>query len=195
MRRGPSLPAAALCAALGAALAGPARAAPAVYVLDPDHCFVHFEVLHFNTSTLRGRFGPVSGAVEMDRAAGRGRLALTIDVGSLDTGLRLLDKRLLAPDLLAAELHPQAYFVAERFRFDGAGLAEVRGEFTLRGVGQALSLVAERFACRPDTERGGEVCGGDFVGELSRSAFGASFGLPFVGDRVRLRVQAEGHRR
>jgi polyisoprenoid-binding protein YceI len=30
-------------------------ASPVVYALDPDHSVVHFEVLHFGTSTLRGR--------------------------------------------------------------------------------------------------------------------------------------------
>jgi len=34
-----------------------------------------------------------------------------------------------------------------------------------------------------------------FEGELRRSDFGATFGLPFVADRVRLRVQVEGLRR
>ena len=65
-------------------------------------------------------------------------------------------------------------------------------ELTLRGVSAALVLQAERFDCRPGPP---EVCGGDFVGELDRSRFGADFGLPFIADRVRLRVQAEGRRR
>ena len=33
----------------------------ALYRLDPQHTFVHFEVKHFDTSTLRGRVGPVRG--------------------------------------------------------------------------------------------------------------------------------------
>jgi len=72
-------------------------------------------------------------------------------------------------------------------------LAEVRGEFTLRGVGQPLSLFARHFACRLD--EGVEVCGGDFEGEVLRSDFGATYLLPFVADRVRLRVQVEGRRK
>ena len=38
-------------------------------------------------------------------------------------------------------------------------------------------------------------CGGDFEGEILRSEFGAAFGRPLIGDRVRLVVQAEGRRR
>lgn len=176
-------------------LAGGAVAQPLVYELDPDHSFVHFEVRHFGTSTLRGRFGPVRGEVLIDRAAQRGELSLRIATNTLDTGLRVLTGRLLQPDLLDATGHPETFFVARQFRFDTSNntLAEVRGEFTLRGISQPLSLRAERFSCR--RHDGTEICGGDFQADILRSEFGATFGLPFVGDRVRLKVQVEGRRR
>lgn len=180
--------------ALGAAAlaAVPAGAEPVTYVLDPTHSFVHFEVLHFGTSTSRGRFGPVNGTVVLDRAAGRGETALRVATGSVDTGLRIFDSRIRQADLLATEEHPEAFFVARNFRFEGDRLAEVRGEFTLRGVSQPLSLRALRFGCRTAPE--GEVCGGDFEAELLRSDFGITFGLPLVANRVRLVVQVEGLR-
>ena len=73
-------------------------------------------------------------------------------------------------------------------------LLEVRGEFTLRGVKQPLTLRATRFACEQREMLQREVCGGDFEAEVERSAFGAVFGLPFVADRVRIVIQAEGVR-
>ena len=175
--------------------AGAAAGAPATYVLDPAHSFVHFEIVHFGTSTTRGRFGPVAGEVVLDRAAGRGEVALRIAARSVDTGLRVFDVRLCEDDLLACEAYPEAFFVARQFRFEGDDLAEVRGEFTWRGVGRALSLHTRVFGCRRDADLDREVCGGDFEGEIRRSEFGATFGLPFVADLVRLRVQVEGVRR
>ncbi|MBL8313542.1 MAG: polyisoprenoid-binding protein [Rubrivivax sp.] len=169
-----------------------ARAELVPYTLDPEHSFVHFEVQHFGTSTTRGRFGPVRGVVMLDRHAGRGEVSLRISTASVDTGVPVFNARLRQGDLLASAEHPDAFFVATRFRFEGERLAEVRGEFTLRGIGQPLSLHATHFACRP--AGGGEVCGGDFEAELLRSDFGATFGLPLVGDRVRLKVQVEGRR-
>jgi polyisoprenoid-binding protein YceI len=179
--------------ALAALAALPVAAEPVTYTLDPEHSFVHFEVQHFGTSTSRGRLGPVVGEVMLDRAAGQGALALRIATASVDTGLPVFNARLRQGDLLASEAYPEAYFVARNFRFEGERLAEVRGEFTLRGTSQPLSLHAQRFACR--AAEAGEVCGGDFVGEVLRSDFGATFGLPLVGDRVRLVVQVEGRRR
>jgi polyisoprenoid-binding protein YceI len=171
-----------------AAWAGAAQAQ--TYQLDAANSFVQFEVRHFDTSTLRGRFGPLRGEVMFDPAAQRGKVALAIDMNTLNTGFKPLDSRLKEPDLLDISTQPMAYFVAERFRFEAGRLVEVRGEFTLRGVGVPLSLRAQRFVClgEPPAPR---RCGGDFEGELRRSEFGATFGLPFIADSVRLRLQVE----
>jgi polyisoprenoid-binding protein YceI len=176
------------------ALVARAHAEPVVYTLDPTHSFVHFELMHFGTSTIRGRFGPLSGHVTLDRASASGSVAVEIATASVSTGLRVFDARLREPDLLASDEFAHSSFVAGHFRFDGERLAEVRGAFTLRGVTQPLSLFARHFACEPRPLVQREVCGGDFEAEISRSAFGAGFGLPFVGDRVRLLVQVEGIR-
>ena len=181
-------------AAAGAALA--AGAQPVSYRLDPTHSFVHFEVMHFGTATLRGRFGPLDGVAALDRSAQRGEVSLTIPTRIVSTGLPVLDSRLRQGDLFASEAYPEAYFVARNFVFEGDALREVRGEFTFRGVSQPLTLRATRFACRQDTQGAqGEVCGGDFEAELLRSSFGADFGVPLVSDRVKLLVQVEGRRR
>ena len=176
-----------------ATAAGSAPAAPAVFELDPAHTFVHFEVQHFGTSTSRGRFGPVTGEVTLDRAAGRGEVGLRIPTANVDTGMAIFNARLRQADLLASSEFPEAFFVARNFRFDGDRVAEVRGEFTFRGVSQPLSLRARHFGCRQDGSA--EVCGGDFEGELLRSDFGATYLLPLIGDRVRLTVQVEARRK
>jgi polyisoprenoid-binding protein YceI len=187
-----------ILAALGLAaalLGAPAAAQPVAYQFDPTHSFVTFEVLHFGTSTTRGRFGPLSGDVLLDREARTGRVQVVIDVAAVSTGLPVLDSRLRQGDLLATAAFPQAYFVAERFEFgaDGA-VAAVGGVLTLRGVGQGLRLQAQRFRCYTNPLLRREVCGGDFEGELSRSAFGITFGDPFIGETVRLKVSVEAIR-
>jgi len=183
-----------LLAAAAALLAGgDASAQPRVYALDPDNSWVHFEVMHFGTSTSRGRFGPVSGDVVMDPAAGSGSLRLRIPTASVDTGLAFFDSRLRRSDLLASEEHPDAEFTATEWRFIEGRPATVTGELTLRGVTRPLTLHAAHFACRQDAERG-EVCGGDFDAALYRTTFGILYGWPFIANTVRLRVQVEGVR-
>jgi polyisoprenoid-binding protein YceI len=179
---------------LAGADAARADGRPASFTLDPAHSWVHFELAHFGTSTIRGRLGPARGSVMLDATAGRGAIDIEIATASIDTGLALFDARIRRSDLLDTENHPTAWFVARALRFDGARLAEVRGEFTLRGISQPLTLVATRFGCHPHPALQREVCGGDFEAEIQRSDFGIDFGLPFVGDTVTLRVQVEGVR-
>jgi polyisoprenoid-binding protein YceI len=180
---------------LAAWLAGSASAQAADYALDPTHSAVTFEVLHFDTATIRGRFAMLGGMVQLDRGARRGRVQVVIDTATVSTGVPVLDAVLRRDDLLASNSHPQAFFVAERFEFgsDGA-VAAVVGEFTLRGVGRSLRLAAQRFRCYSNPLLRREVCGGDFEGQLLRSDFGISHSLPFVADSVRLLVQVEAVR-
>lgn len=193
-RRAAGRAAAAFAAAL-AAIAGPATAQPVAYQLDLSHSFVTFEVLHFDTATIRGRFGPLAGEVQLDRNARTGRAQVVISTAAVSTGLAVLDTRLRQDDFLAVAVHPQAYFVAERFEFaaDGA-VAALAGEFTLRGTSQPLRLQAMRFRCYTSPLLRREVCGGDFEAEFKRSAFGIVHSLPFVADTVRLKIQVEAIR-
>lgn len=177
------------------ALAGAAWAEPVRYRFDPTHTFVSFELLHFNTSTLRGRFGPLDGEAELDRAARKGRVQVVIDTSQVSTGVAVLDARLKEGDMLSVQAHPRAYLVAERVEFDAAGrVTALRGEFTLRGVSLPLTLTALRFNCYTSPLIQREVCGGDFEGHFSRGAAGITHSLPFVADTVRLLVQVEGIR-
>ena len=175
-------------------VAAAAAAEPVVYRLDPEASYVHFEVLHFGTSTLRGRFGPVQGQVTLDREAGSGQVALTVAVASLSTGLKVLDNRLRERDLLNTDAFPEATFAARSFRFDNGQPVELRGDLTVRGIATGLTLKALHFACRQPPEVPREVCGGDFEGFVQRSEFGAGYLAPFVSDKVRLLVQVEGER-
>ncbi len=195
--RQPAVVMAAFRLALIALLAGgmrAAQAAPEDFAIDPSSTHVYWEVRHFGTSTIRGRFDAITGSVTLDRAAKRGSASFTIATGSVSTGFAPFDGVVRGSYLLAAEANPSAYFVANRFAFDGDRLVSVTGEFTLRGVSQGLTLKAQRFSCRADTEPPREVCGGDFEGEIDRSAFGLTYGLPFVSSRVRLLIQIEAQR-
>jgi polyisoprenoid-binding protein YceI len=183
-----------LIALAAAATLPTARAEPVVYAIDAEHTQVHFEVRHFGTSTTRGRFGTVDAHIALDRAARSGELSVTIGTADVDSGVGPLDGMLRGGSFLAAQAHPQAYFVASRLVFDAERLVEARGEFTLRGISKPLTLRALNFACRAHEQTRQEVCGGDFEAEFKRSDYGITFGLPFVADSVRLVIQVEAIR-
>jgi polyisoprenoid-binding protein YceI len=180
-----------IAAALCACAASAQPAALPVYRLDPTHTFVHWEVLHMGTSTIRGRFDRSGGSVQFDARAQRLDISISVDIASVNSGVPLLDVQLRGTEMLDATANPQAYFTARGARFEGEVPREVRGEFTLRGVSQPLTLRALRWNCAVNPLFRREVCGGDFEAQIDRSAFGITHSLPFVADRVRLLIQVE----
>jgi len=166
----------------------------AVYLIDPAHTHVQWAVKHFGTSTSRGRFDEVSGHVTLDRAAQQGEASITIGTAGISSGVAPLDAILRSSSFLDVKTHPQAYFVATRFRFADGQPAELRGELTLHGQSQPVSLHATGFNCYEHPVLKREVCGGDFEATLSRSAFGITYGLPFVADTVTLQIGIEAIR-
>lgn len=183
----------ALAAGLAAATSHLA-AQPVAYTLDPAHSFVQFELKHFGTSTVRGRLGPAAGSVTIDRSAGRGEIGVSIPMASVSTGFGPFDMHLRAADLLSVSEHPTAWFVSRQLAFEGGRLTSLRGELSWRGSSQPLTLKAVNFNCYEQPRLKREVCGGDFEGQLLRSDFGVSYGVPFVDDAVTLRIQVEGVR-
>jgi polyisoprenoid-binding protein YceI len=185
----------------GLALAGAATGAlaqasapPAAipsWAIDPTHTFVHWEVVHMGTSTIRGRFAKVSGSVQFDAKARQLDLSITIDTASVSSGVPILDVLLKGSAMLDTAANPQAFFVARNAKFDGDAPREIRGEFTLRGISQPLTLRALRWNCGLNPLFRRTVCGGDFEAEIVRSGFGITHSLPFVADTVRLVIQVE----
>ena len=173
--------------------AGGAAGLP-VYRLDPTHTFVHWEVLHMGTSTIRGRFDKAAGSVRFDAKARALDIGVSIDTASVNSGVPLLDTLLRGAAMLDSKARPEAYFVATAATWAGDAPREIRGEFTLRGTSQPLGLTALRWHCGLNPLFGREVCGGDFEAWIDRSSFGITHSLPFVADRVRLLIQVEAVR-
>jgi polyisoprenoid-binding protein YceI len=180
----------AAAAALAAIATAPAHAA--TYSIDPTHTFVTFEVKHFGTSTTRGRFDKKEGSVSFDRAARSGKVDITIDVASINTGVAPFNGHLKSKDFFNVAAHPKARFVGERLVFDGDKVSEVTGTLTLLGKTLPVTLKASNFNCYDNPIFKREVCGGDFETTIARSQWGMTWGIDMgIPDNVRLLVQVE----
>ena len=174
------------------ALLGSAHAETATYAIDPTHTFTTFEILHFGTSTYRGRFDRKEGSVQLDTAAKTGRVELSIDLASISTGVEPLNKHLQGKDFFNVAEYPSAKFVGDKFVFAGDKVSEVSGTLTMLGKTHPVTLKASRFGCYTNPMLKREVCGGDFETTLMRSQWGMTYGMPAVlPDNVRLLVQVE----
>ena len=178
-------------AAIGLGAATSALAAATSYELDPSHTWVVYEIVHFGTSTNRGRFPVKSGKAQIDVQAHTGQLEVTIDTSAPASGVPALDGMLQGERLFRSSEFPTSRFVATDMRFDGDKPAEVRGDLTLLGVTHPVTLKTQRFNCYTNTMLKREVCGGDFETTIQRSRWGMGWGPHIVADDVHLLIQVE----
>lgn len=173
-------------------LAGAVHAAPASYAIDPTHTFASFEIGHFGASVNRGRFDKKEGSIQLDKAAKSGKVEITFDVTSINTGTPAFNNHLQSADLFDAAKYPTIKFVADKFVFNGDKVSEVSGSLTLLGKTQSLTLKANQFNCYDNPMFKREVCGGDFEATIDRTAFGMNYGVDWgFPKNVRLVVQVE----
>lgn len=162
------------------------------YAIDPTHTFATFEIGHFGASVNRGRFDKKEGTVQFDRAAKTGKVDISFDVASINTGTAAFDKHIASADILNAAAHPKARFVSDKFSFNGDKVSEVSGQLTLLGKTQPVTLKANAFNCYDSPMLKREVCGGDFETTIDRTAFGVNYGVDWgFPKNVRLVLQVE----
>lgn len=162
------------------------------YVIDPTHTFVMYEIGHYGATTNRGRFSTKDGTVQIDASGKGGKIDITMDIGSINTGVDLLNRHVQSRDFFNVAEFPTGRFVADRIRFGGEAVTEVSGLLTLLGQTHPVTLKARRFKCYESPMVTRQVCGGDFETLVERSRWGINWGLNFgFENQVRLLVQVE----
>jgi polyisoprenoid-binding protein YceI len=128
----------------------------------------------------------------MDRDAGTGKVEVTIDLGSVNTGNADLDAHLRKADFFDVEKHPTATYKGTLAGFKNGAPTQVVGELTLHGVTKPVTLTIRSFKCMPHPMSKREFCGADAVGEIDREQFGIAFGkqMGFLME-TRLAIQIE----
>lgn len=87
-----------------------------------------------------GEFKSFQAEIAFARGAlDKSRVAVTIDIASVDAGAAERNQTITSPDLFHTGKYPQARFVAEGFHKDGGGyIAE--GDLTMRGTTHPVEL-------------------------------------------------------
>jgi len=190
--------------AIGAvALALPlgALAAPESYTVDPYHTYPHWEVNHLGVSNWRGQFAKTAGKFMIDRAAKAGSLEITVQTASVASGdhdrgsrPRTLDEHLRSPDFFNVAEFPTMTYKSTSVKFTGDNPGSIEGNLTLLGVTKPLNLRVENWKCQAHPMNKKEMCGGNASGSFKRTDFGMKYGVPNVGDEIKLWIQIEGYK-
>jgi len=123
------------------------------YTIDTKgmHAFVTFKIKHLGYSWLQGRFNHFSGSFDYDeKNPSNNRVALTIDVNSIDSNHAERDKHLRDNRFFDTKKFPKATFTSTSWENKGKGKAVLKGKFTLRGITKNISIDVTQIGAGKD---------------------------------------------
>jgi len=167
------------------------------WAIDTAHAEIGFAVKHLMISTVRGRFGAVTGTVTVDEAnPSNSAVDVTIGVASIDTRQEMRDNHLRSPDFFDAANYPTMHFVSKRVEGDVRGKFRVVGDLTIRDVTREIIVHATNEGSTKDPW-GNDRIGISATGTLNRGDFNLTWnqaletGGVVVGEEVKLSIDVE----
>jgi polyisoprenoid-binding protein YceI len=153
---------------------------------DPVHSNVSFEVGYAGVNTFRGSFRDFTATLSGDELAGSAQVA------SVDVKDEQLNGHLQTPDFFDTERYPEISFKATELHRLADNRVEGKGELTIKGTTQPITLEGV-IAGEPSTDPfGRERLGLRLETSIDRTQYGVSWNAPnqsggnYVADDVKL---------
>ena len=176
-------------------LAGAAEAADS-FKIDPDHTNIVFFVNHLGYATMIGQFQEFSGQFTFDPAAVESNaVELTVKTASVDTDQQARDDHLRSPDFFNAAEFPEMTFKSTSVAKTGDKTGAITGDLTLLGVTKPVTLTVtfNQLMEHPLPQYNKVmVAGFSATTKLSRSEFGMTQFVPYIGDEIEIILEVEG---
>lgn len=153
------------------------------WTIDPAHTDVGFTVRHLGLAKVRGRFGDVTGSVEIADDVSTTTVEAVIALNSVSTGNADRDGHLLSSDFFNAAANPTMTFRSTGVAGDADDYT-LSGELSLNGFTRPIELDVEFFGTSEFPADQSTRAGFTATGELSRKEFGIEFNMPLGGDKV-----------
>ena len=164
------------------------------FVLDPGHTFPSFEIRHQGISIMRGKFNRSQGRVVLDTQGQGSAIEVSVDASSGDTGHDVLNQKLLGSSFFNTARFPEIRFISNNLEYVDGKPTRAHGDLMLLGVTRPIVLEIRDYACTLQFLTRRSICGADVHTVIKRSDFGMSYGIPLIGDEVKLNIEVEGFR-
>ena len=165
--------------------------------IDPAHTSVEFAVKHLMISTVRGRFGDLTGTLNGSLDDPTNASAdISILVESIDTRQNQRDAHLRSADFFDAIKWPTIRFVSKRIEGDVTGDFSLVGDLTIRDVTREIELDVTNEG-RVKDPWGNSRIGFSAKTKVDRRDFGLTYNQALeaggfvVGDEIKISVDAE----
>lgn len=173
--------------------AAPVAAQDNKFTFDKSHTRILFFINHMGFSETVGEFTMYDGHFVFDE---QDPTKSSVDVVLKPAGIRTpspeLDKHLQGTDFFNTEKFPDITFKSTAVKVTGKNTGEATGDLTILGVTKPATLKITFNKADYHMMTGSYVAGFSGEATIKRSEFGMNYGIPMVGDEVRLLVHTEG---
>ena len=163
---------------------------PGTWHLDPLHSSLIFVAHYLRYGRVQGTFGRAEGQVFVAENPAESSVEVTLEAGSVNTGVGARDAHLRSADFLDVDHHPEIHFVSTGFEESRRGRHAFRlyGDLTIHGATVPVGLNAQWVGESPDYVSPEDTYGHFFSAttRISLSDFGVGLGseLPWGGTLV-----------
>jgi polyisoprenoid-binding protein YceI len=161
------------------------------YTLDAAHSELSFQVRHF-AGSVTGKFADFSGTVNFNRAQPeRSSVDATIQVQSIDTGIKDRDHHLLSAEFFDVQKFPTITFKSTSVDRTTDHTADVHGNLTMHGTTRPVLLHVELLSEKSEAP---DRLHWTVAASLKRKSFGLGWNALIeasqaVGDDISIRMK------
>lgn len=169
-----------------------ALAAEQIFVVDSTHTFPHFSYSHFGLSTQYSKFSNTQGTVVLDTKKRTGKVDITIDMTSVQTGSDVFDKHIQDEDFFHTVKYPTATFKGDSVTIKNDTPVAVSGDLTIKGITKPVTLEITNFLYMEEHPMMGKpAIGANAKVQVLRSDFNMDKYVPYVSDEVSINISFE----
>lgn len=180
----------------------PALAESYAYKFDPNHTELLFSYRHLGMSRAYAQFNKIEGVVNMDKAAPeKSAVDVTIDIASIDTGVKIFDEHLAGKDFFNTAKFPKATFKSTKIEKVSDKNYKISGDLTIKGITKPVTLDTtfiidqeHPMAAFKADLKGVYVAAFSAKTTIKRSDFGMGLYTPATSDEVEIIIETEMYR-
>jgi polyisoprenoid-binding protein YceI len=165
--------------------------------IDNSHTLVEFSVKHMMITTVKGRFGTVTGTLAFDGTNDAMASAeATIETASIDTRDEKRDGHLRSADFFDVEKYPYITFKSTKVEKVKDNDYKVTGDLTIKDTTKSVTLDVE-YAGQGKNPWGMTVAGFSASTSINRKDFGLNWNVALeaggflVGDNIKISLELE----
>lgn len=168
---------------------------PGSYKLDPAHSKIAFEIPHLVIATVEGKFNSSEGVIDLKEKFDASTVQMTVDVASIDTGVKDRDDHLKSPDFFDVSKFPKMTFKSTSLKGSPAQF-QLTGDLSIHGVTKKVTFDGKYLGSVKDAF-GQQKVAFTASAKIQRKDFGLKWNNmveagPVVGDEVTLKLSIQG---